>query len=189
VSKRAVVYFALDADRRPLLAQMLATTIVQDLITVAAHHQAQPIPTVVLIDEFSAIAPDRVARLFGRARSAAITMLLGTQELADLRPAANPALADQVLGNITTLIAHRQTVPDSAETIAAIAGTQGAWITTQRTDGLATPTDAGTRTRGREYRLHPDQIKALPTATAAVIRAANSEPRITRILHPREARR
>jgi hypothetical protein len=32
-------------------------------------------------------------------------------------------LKDQVLGNVTTLIAHRQVIPESAEQIAAIAGT------------------------------------------------------------------
>ena len=66
--ERAVVYFRLDSDRRPLLAAMLAAAIVcrpdrrssRDL-------QANPIPTVVLIDEFSAVAAEQVARLFGRA--------------------------------------------------------------------------------------------------------------------------
>jgi len=39
VRQRAVVYFRLDADRRPLLAGMLAAAIVQDLITVSAEQQ------------------------------------------------------------------------------------------------------------------------------------------------------
>jgi hypothetical protein len=38
-----VVYFRLDADRRPLLAAMLAAAIVQDLLTVAAHQQHHPL--------------------------------------------------------------------------------------------------------------------------------------------------
>jgi hypothetical protein len=59
-------------------------------------------------------------RLFGRGRSAGLSLLLGTQELADLRPPNNPSLADQVLGNVTTLIAHRQVVPQSAETLAGV---------------------------------------------------------------------
>jgi conjugal transfer pilus assembly protein TraD len=68
-------------------------------------------------------------RLFGRGRSAGMSLLLGPQELADLALAANPNLKDQVLGNLTTPIAHRQLIPDSAEQIAAIAGTQGTWVT------------------------------------------------------------
>ena len=54
-----VVLFRLDADRRPLLAAMLAAAIVQDLLTVAADLQHAPVPTLVLVDEFSAVAPRR----------------------------------------------------------------------------------------------------------------------------------
>jgi hypothetical protein len=47
VQAREVVYFRLDADRRPLLAAMIAAAIVQDLLTVAAHRQHHPFPTLV----------------------------------------------------------------------------------------------------------------------------------------------
>jgi hypothetical protein len=70
---------------------------------------------VVVIDEFSAVAPRQMARLFGRARSAGMTVVLGTQEIADMR-AADPdgTLAEQVIGNVAAVIAHRQNVPESA---------------------------------------------------------------------------
>ena len=64
---------------------MLAAAIVSDLVTLVGALQAHPVPTVVLIDEFSAVAADQVARLFGRARSAGVSLILGTQELADLK--------------------------------------------------------------------------------------------------------
>ena len=73
VRRRDVVLFRLDADRRPLLAGMLAAAIVQDLLTIAAELQHEPVPTLVLIDEFSAVAPEHVARLFGRGRSAGLS--------------------------------------------------------------------------------------------------------------------
>ena len=41
-----------------------------------------------------------------------MSLLLGTQELADLTLVEHPNLKDQVLGNVTTLIAHRQVIPD-----------------------------------------------------------------------------
>jgi hypothetical protein len=44
VRRRDVVLFRLDADRRPLLASMLAAAIVQDPLTIADELQAQPIP-------------------------------------------------------------------------------------------------------------------------------------------------
>jgi hypothetical protein len=43
-------------------------------------------PLVVLIDEFSAIAAEHVADLFGRARSAGISLVPAKQELADMQP-------------------------------------------------------------------------------------------------------
>ena len=131
VRSGAVSYFCLEADRLPLLSRMLAAAIVGDLLTIAATCQAAPAPTLVAIDEFSAIAPDGVARLFGRARAAGFNLLLATQELADLRAAA-PELLEQVLGNVETVIAHRQSVPDSAELIARIAGTRPAWSSTEQ---------------------------------------------------------
>jgi conjugal transfer pilus assembly protein TraD len=191
VRRRDVTLFRLDADRRPLLASMLAAAIVQDLLTIAAELQHEPVRTLVLVDEFSAVAPGGVVRLFGRGRSAGLSLLLGTQELADLRPPDNPALADQVLGNITTLIAHRQVVPASAETVAGVIGTRGAWTTTERTEtflGASAPSGAGTRTRTREFVIHPDTIKQLPTGTAAVTSPGHGEPAIARMNHPEDAR-
>jgi type IV secretory pathway TraG/TraD family ATPase VirD4 len=191
VKRRDVVLFRLDSDRRPLLAAMLAAAIVQDLLTIAAELQHDPIPTVVLVDEFSAVAPSGVVRLFGGGRSAGLSLLLGTQELADLRPPDNASLADQVLGNITTLIAHRQVVPDSAETLAGVMSTRGAWTHTEKTENwllAATPSGEGTRTRTREFIVHPDTIKRLETGTAAVTSPGHDEARITRIHHPKDAR-
>lgn len=187
---RAVVYFRLDADRLPLIARMLAAAIVQDLLTVAAALQSDPIPTIVAIDEFSAIAADGVARLFGRGRSAGFSLLLATQELADLDAGAagisaggSSALLEQVLGNLASLVAHRQGVPRSAELIASIGGTRGAWMSTRTVEGHVA-TARGSRTRGREQLIHPDAIKALPVGTAAVIVAGSSRADVARIFHP-----
>jgi type IV secretory pathway TraG/TraD family ATPase VirD4 len=96
VAMRAVVYFRLDADRRPLLSQMLAAAIVSDLISLVGDLQSRPVPTVVLIDEFSAVAAEQVARLFGRARSAGISLILGTQELTDLKNVGDEAVRPSV---------------------------------------------------------------------------------------------
>jgi hypothetical protein len=162
VQQRAVVFFSLESDRRPLLAHMLGAAIVQDLQSTVAALQTRPIPTVVVIDEFSALAAEQVSRLFGRARGAGISLVLGTQELADLRVAGRE-LPDQVMGNLTALIAHRQVVPASSTMIADVGGTQGAWDTSMHSDGK------GTRSRGREYQVHPDEIKSLGRGYAVVI--------------------
>jgi len=177
--ERAVVYFNLEADRRPLLAQMLGAAIVQDLQTMVAELQGRSIPTLVTIDEFSAIAPERVVGLFSRAGSAGVSLLLGTQEVSDLCLPGREMLLKQVMGNLTALIAHRQMVPDSATLLAQIAGTTGAWSASVASDGRTT------RSRGREYLFHPDEMKRMGPGRAAVIVPTGKRPVCdTRIFSP-----
>ncbi|HXP98769.1 MAG TPA: type IV secretion system DNA-binding domain-containing protein [Solirubrobacteraceae bacterium] len=163
IEERAVVYFDLKADAWPLLAHMLGVAIVQDLQTTMAALQHAPIATVVAIDEFAAIAAGRVGHLFGRARSAGINLLLGTQELSDLRPDGHKQLQEQVLGNLASLIVHRQVVPESSELISRLAGSRGVWRTSQSDKGR------WTRTRTSASLLAAQDIRALPTGWAAAI--------------------
>jgi conjugal transfer pilus assembly protein TraD len=160
--ERAVVYFGLRADRRPLVTEMLGAAIVQDLLSAAAGLQDEPVPSMVVLDEFSALGAAHVTRLFGRARSAGMSLVLGTQELSDLRAAGHDGLLEQILGNLTTLVAHRQVVPDSAELVAHLAGTRGTWHVSVSSSG------ARTRTRVREYRFDPQHLLDMPRGCAAV---------------------
>jgi type IV secretory system conjugative DNA transfer VirD4/TraG family protein/helicase HerA-like protein len=176
VASRAVVYFRLDSDSRPLLAQMIAAAIVSDLQTTVAGLQGSPIPTLVLIDEFSAVAAEQVVRLFGRARSAGFSLLLGTQEISDLRLPGRERLLEQVMGNLSVLIAHRQVVPASAELIAGVAGSAGAWRVSRHSDGRTT------RTRTLRPLLEPTRILNLTPGWAAVLVLGSGAPaRIARI--------
>lgn len=160
---RAVVYLDLQADSRPLLAQMLGAAIVQDLQTMVATLQGRPQPTLVVIDEFSAIVPERVVGLFGRAAGAGVSLVLGTQELADMRVPGREALLEQVMGNLSVLVVHRQVVPASAELISSMTETRGVWRTSQHGDG------ARTRTRELEHALRAEQIMSLAQGWAALI--------------------
>jgi hypothetical protein len=179
VQDRAVVYFNLDADSRPLLAQMLGAAIVGDLQATVAALQGQPIPTLVAIDEFSALGVERVVGLFGRARSAGFSLVLGTQELADLRVPGRERVLEQVIGNLSAVIAHRQVLPDSAGLVTSLAGTRGAWRTSRRSDG------AVTRTRSAEPLLDPAEVIGLASGWAAVIvLAAPVRARVARIFSP-----
>ena len=159
----AVVYFNLESDSRPLLTQMLGAAIVQDLQSTVSALQGSPLPTLVVIDEFSAIAAEQVVALFGRARSAGFSLVLGTQELSDLRPPGRERLVEQVMGNLSLLIAHRQVVPASAELLARMAGTRGAWRMAWSSDGRTT------RTRSAEPVLAPERLTTLAPGWAAVM--------------------
>ncbi len=183
VRRRAVVYFGLESDSRPLLSQMLGAAIVQDLQTTVACLQGAPVPTLVVIDEFSAVAADQVVRLFGRARSAGFSLLLGTQEVSDLRPPGGERLLEQVLGNLSVLIAHRQVVPSSAELIASVAGTRGAWKVSRQSEGRTT------RTRTRAPVLDPDRVMSLGRGWAAVLALGDGgSARVARIHSPARGR-
>lgn len=160
---QAVVYLNLEADRRPLLAQMLGAALVADLQAMVAALQGRRVGTLVVIDEFSAITPERVVGLFARAGGAGVSLVLGTQELADMRVPGRETLHDQVMGGLSTLIAHRQVVPASAELISSMTETRGVWKTSRHGDGGLT------RTRGREHALRAEQVMSLPQGSAAVV--------------------
>jgi type IV secretory pathway TraG/TraD family ATPase VirD4 len=183
VEGRHVVYFELDADSRPLLTQMLGAAIVGDLQTTVASLQGRPMPTIVVIDEFSALAAEQVVRLFGRARSAGFSLVLSTQELSDLRLRGREALLDQVMGNLTVVLSHRQVVPSSAELIASLAGRKGVWRTSRNSAGGVS------RTRVREGALSPDTVTGLALGcVVAIVLSDGRDARMARVLSLSEAR-
>jgi hypothetical protein len=109
---------------------------VQDLKTVCGIREERPElahPALVAVDEFSALAGDQIAGVFQRARSAGLSLLLATQELAHLRR-IDERFNEQIVGNVEHLLAGRQNNPHSAETVAAIAGTEEVWVHTFRTE-------------------------------------------------------
>ena len=61
-------------------------------------------------------------------------------------------------------------------------------FTDHRLNGHSSAGDTGTRTRGREFAVHPDEIKQLHTGWALVACPGSTQPRITRMLHPEDAR-
>jgi Type IV secretion-system coupling protein DNA-binding domain len=177
IHERAVVLLSLEADVRPLLAQMLAAAVVGDLLSAVAALQSDPVPTLVVIDEFSALGADQVVRLFGRARSAGVSLVLGTQELSDLRLPGRERLLEQVLGNVSTLIAHQQVVPSSAEMISAVAGRRPSWRVSRHSDGRTT------RTSSDEPLLPVECVMALERGTAAVVvPGARVAPQVAHVL-------
>lgn len=179
LADRAIVYFSLQCDRWPLLGHMLAAAIVQDLQTVVASRQSSPLSSIIVIDEFSALGVEHVVRLFGRARSAGFSLLLGTQEFSDLRPPGGERLLEQVVGNLGLLIAHRQVVQESAQAVAALAGSAGTWRFSQHTG------ERTTRTRVRRPRLQAEEVRELAAGRAAVIELGLPGPsRIVEVFAP-----
>jgi conjugal transfer pilus assembly protein TraD len=175
-----VVLFSLNASRYGKLSAQIAAMVVQDIIAISGHRlgTSQRDLALVALDEFSALDADNILHLLARAREAGISVLLSTQEMADLERLAT-GFRDQVLGNSGFLLAHRQNVPDSAELIAKMVGTRTVWQNTYQTeDSLlrtlltgdpARKTGRGTRKAVEEFQIHPNTIKSLSTGQAVLL--------------------
>lgn len=159
----SVVLFRLRSDSRPLIMQMLAGAIVLDLLAATSALQRARVPSIAVIDEFAALAAPQVGGLFGRARGAGMSLVLGTQEISDLRLPGRENLLKQVTGNLTSTISHRQVNPESAEWVSRLAGRHGAWKTTVSSAGTSTytPTQAP--------RIAPERVSSLEPGQAVVI--------------------
>ena len=189
-----VLYMTTDADRYPAASKLLGAAVVIDLVTLTADLQDGELRGLLLVDEFSAVLAGEVSRLFGRARGAGLSVLLGTQSLADIRSARpddpSDTLTEQLSDNSEFTIVHRQNDPASAERLAQMAGTKPAYSTTRRVGGVGTLSGLGegTRTPGREFLVHPDEFKRLQVGEAVVINPMAKTPaEIVRIWPPKEA--
>jgi conjugal transfer pilus assembly protein TraD len=172
-----VMLFSLNASRYGKLAAQTAALLIQDLTAAAGHRlslSSRPL-ALVAVDEFSSLDADNLLALFARAREAGISVLLSTQEMADLERLSQ-GFRDQVLGNVAVLVAHRQNVPDSAELIARMIGTDTVWHHTYQTEEVRhvlfgkreSRTGLGTVREVEEFRIHPNVIKELPTGAAVL---------------------
>jgi conjugal transfer pilus assembly protein TraD len=171
-----VVLFSLNSSIYGNLAAQLGTLAIQDLVSASGHRlqlgaDGRPPPqATVAIDEFSALGADHVLALLARGRESGVSVLLATQELADLERAGR-GFRDQVLGVTAVKVAHRQDVPSSAQMIAQMAGTELVWAHTHsmRSPFSATPGSRGTRREVEQFIVHPNEIKSLDTGQAVVL--------------------
>jgi conjugal transfer pilus assembly protein TraD len=168
-----VVVFSLNSSSYGKLAAQLGSLAVQDLVTATGHRLSggDQRRAIVAIDEFSALDSANVSALLARGREAGVSVLLATQELADLERLAR-GFADQVLGVTALKIAHRQDVPSSAETVARMSGTVREWERSYHLRpgplGLSDPRHGTLRLVERPV-VHPEQIRSLRTGEAVVI--------------------
>jgi type IV secretory pathway TraG/TraD family ATPase VirD4 len=189
-----VVVFSLNSSKYGKLASQVGTLVVQDLVAASGDRLDDAVrggslePALIAIDEFSAIGADHVIALLARGREPRTPVLVATQELADLDRVAR-GFRDQVLGVTAVKIVHRQDVPDSARTIAQMAGTEEVWEETRQVGGQLLggyDTGRGTRRLTEQFIVHPNRIKTLRTGEAVVIsKIGRRRPRTVRVTPPR----
>jgi type IV secretory pathway TraG/TraD family ATPase VirD4 len=174
---REVVLFSLNASTYGKLSAQIGALVIQDLVAAAGRrlHEAPGGGSrqlaIVAIDEFSALGGDHVAALFARARESRLSVVLVTQELADLER-AGAGLRDLVLGNTAVKLAHRQDVPASAQMIAQVAGTEDVWERSYHEHRWGPGTSRTTRRQVERFIVHPNEIKTLATGEAILITKA-----------------
>jgi len=97
-------------------------------------------------------------------------VIVATQEMADLDRAGR-GVRDQVLGNTAFKLALRQDVPESAQTIAQMAGTEQRWEETRQIGGTIFTgyPPRGTRRESEQFVVHPNEIRTLATGQAVLI--------------------
>jgi hypothetical protein len=187
-----VVLFSLNSARYPGLAAQLGTMVVQDLVSATGERLAEansaPLPHALIgIDEFSALRSDHLVQLVARGREPGVSVVVATQEFADMDRAA-PGLRDQLLGNAAVKIIHRQDVPNSALTAAQLAGTQQVWERTIQTGGGLLgryDTRRSSRRQVERFVIHPNQIKRLTTGEAILItKQPSAQTRAMRVRPP-----
>ena len=186
-----VVLFSLNSSSYGQFAAQLGTLVVQDLVSAAGHRldKGETRSAIVGIDEFSALGSDNLLSLLSRGRESGVSVVLATQELADLNRAAR-GLRDQILGNTAVKIAHRQEVPESAETVARLAGTVKEWersyqVRSGRFGGA--DVSRGTLRLVDRLTVDPGQVSTFQAGEALVIvKTPRSSARVVRVTPPRE---
>ncbi len=171
-----VVLFSLNSSSYGGLSAQIGTLVVQDLVAAAGGRLAADapggVPAIVAVDEFSALGGDQLAALFARGRESGMSALVATQELVDLERASR-GLRDQILGNTTIKLVHRQDVHESAQMVAQMIGTQVVWDETRYVGApFGYDTGRGTRRQVERFIVHPNTIKTLPPGRVVVMAKA-----------------
>jgi len=169
--------FFLDTRRYGETARTIGKLLLQDLKSVSAKIDAEiprneRKPLTVIIDEFSDLADEDFLAFLDRARSSRISVIIAHQELSDLQR-ISPEFAGRLMGNTSTLYAFLQKRPESAETIAGIAGTKSAWKTTKQTERVwlfDIETGGGSKRQVEEFYIHPNVIKSLGVGQCVCIK-------------------
>lgn len=133
--------------------------------------QQDPTPTLVILDEASAVtasktdtrASEACAALAERTRSAGVALIFGAQSLIALGEHGQ-----RLIANAGTVISHR--TPTVPEEIVALAGTRERWEDLHQVDGAGMRTATGGR-RQHVYGIDPNRLRRLPPGVALVVRS------------------
>lgn len=177
ITQNHLVVFTLPQGLYPDLVPHVTRYAVSALNAVCTRIEqtGAPADAMVFVDELSAFDGDGLCAGFERGRSAGVRYLVATQSLSNLASAGGDKLLHAALDNAELIVIHRQAVPDAAEALASIGGTEEAWEHTHKVSdaaGLRIGWDeTGERARRLtdRFRAHPNVIKALRCGEAVLV--------------------
>ncbi len=172
-----IVVFTLPQGSYPNLVPHVTRYVISTVNAVCSRleregHQGK---ATFVVDELSAFDGEQLAATLERARSAGVRVILATQSLSNFESAGGIKLLHGALDNAEHLLIHRQRVPEAAEVLAKLAGTEEAW---EHTHAAADSLDlrigsdeTGQRNRrlADRFRAHPNTIKGLPRGEAILV--------------------
>jgi hypothetical protein len=177
-----LVVFTLPQGTYPELIPHVARYALQTINSVCTRIEGEggKANALVFVDELSAFDGDQLCATYERARSAGVRVIVATQSISNFESAGGDKLLHAALDNSEVVIVHRQAVPDAAELLAQVGGTEEAWEHTHQVrDGRGLGAlgielgldESGQRARRLtdRFRAHPNRIKQLGQGQAIVI--------------------
>jgi hypothetical protein len=176
IRKGWLVVFSLPAGTFPELVPHVGRYVLSTLNAIAGQLESsgERADAMVLVDELSVFDGDQLASGLERGRSAGLRYILATQSLSNFETSGGPKLAAAALDNAELMIVHRQAVPDAADVLAKLAGTEEAWEHTHQVDdhlSVMGLDESGKRARRLtdRFRAHPNTIRQLRQGEVIVI--------------------
>jgi hypothetical protein len=172
-----LVVFTLPQGSYPELIPHVARYTVSAVNAVAGRleREGHSAHCVLFVDELSAFDGDQLCATYERGRSAGIRVVTSTQSLSNLEDVGGIKLLHAAIDNSELFVVHRQSVPETAEALAGIAGTEESWEHTHKIDdahsfhmGLDEVGERNRRLTDR-FRVHPNTIKQLGQGEAVLI--------------------
>jgi type IV secretory pathway TraG/TraD family ATPase VirD4 len=174
LSENAIILFILNPLSYPELSPLLGRLILIDSKKAVSKMFREKIADRLffIMDEINVYASPTLIDLINKSRSAGVTCIPATQSLADLEYIAGDAFKNQIIENCNNYIIMRQNSAKSAEEWANIIGTKQTMEVTyqiEQSNQLSSSTGKGSARLVREYKYHPDDIKALKTGEAVYL--------------------
>lgn len=168
LKEKAIIIFVLNPLLYPETAQAMGRLILIDTKKAVSKLFNSENRKFFIFDEINVYASSVLVDLINKSRSANITCIPATQSLSDLENETGDKFKNQIIENCNNYIVLRQNSFKSAEEWAKTIGTKQTMLMTYQMNEEGS-TKKGSSRRGREFIVHPDEIKSQGVGEAIYI--------------------